>query len=138
MMMIITDGKLNDINNFNKAILPQPQTAVRETQHPNATPRQPSAMRAGSFWHAQGLANAAAAAAWERIEGTEEGEIVGWLRGGSQPTDGVRDPGAPCALCEPASRRKTFPGEVRPIAVLCTRCRCMLVSVSVVVCLRRG
>ena len=37
-MMTITDGKLNDINNFNKAILPRSQTAIRETQIPNATP----------------------------------------------------------------------------------------------------
>jgi hypothetical protein len=51
--------------------------------------------------HAQGLANAAAAEAWEMIEGSEEGEIVSWLRGGSQPTDEVREFAAPCALCEP-------------------------------------
>ena len=39
MMMIMTDGKLNNINNFNRATLPRSQTAIRKTRIPNARPR---------------------------------------------------------------------------------------------------
>ena len=116
----------------------RPGGTVPAVQHPNATPRQPSAMRAGSFCTRRGLQMPPPPRPGRESRGPrKERSSAGYEAGASPPMECVTL-GHHAHFASPASRRETFWGEVRSIAVLCTCCRCMLVSVSVVVCLRRG